>query len=73
MIRTSWLNASKYIIRRIHTMGTEARKRETGGKGNSSICLKIEHCMLSWKGGRKCSKNKCRNYVEPREPKNKKK
>lgn len=50
-------------------MGTEARKRETGGKGNSSICLKIEHCMLSWKGGRKCSKNKCRNYVDPRKKK----
>lgn len=54
-------------------MGTEARKREVGGGGNSSICLKIEHCMLSWRGGKKCSKNKCRSYSDPRNPKNKKK
>ena len=54
-------------------MATEAWKRETSKGGNSSVCLKMEHCLLSWRGGRKCSKNKCRSYVDPKNPKNRKK
>ncbi len=69
MIRTSWLNADKYIIRRIRMVNNARTVR----KGNSNVCLKIEHCMLSWKGGKKCSKNKCRSYTDPRNSKNKKK
>ena len=64
---------TKIYYKENYHMGTEARKREVGRGGNPSICLKIEHCMLSWRGGKKCSKNKCRSYSDPRNPKNKKK
>lgn len=54
-------------------MSKKARKREVSSGTNSSICLKIEHCTLSWRGGGKCSKNRCRNYVDPKNAKYKKK
>lgn len=54
-------------------MSKKSRNREITGRSNSSVCMKMPTCTCSWKAGSKCSKNRCKYYKDPRDPKNCKK
>ena len=53
-------------------MSKESRNRENSASKLSSGCLRMSTCEHSWSGGTKCSKNRCRHYKDPRDPKNRK-
>lgn len=49
-------------------MAQGKRNREYGS-GGAGACAKMHVCKLTYRGGTRCSKNKCSYYLDPKDPK----
>lgn len=54
-------------------MASIKKRSRDGSRNKVGVCVHIKDCKKSWCGTSKCAKNKCRDYKDPLNPKNRKK